>query len=166
MGKLLGAGGACCTCRPSGRHVGMWANLPARRRGDARLRDQVTEPPAAALLPWGPLGAPRAFGRYRLGRNSERIQFSPVAPSCPTLRDPIDCSTPGFPVLPHLLEFAPTHVHRVGGAVQPSHPLSSPSPPALSLSQPQGLFKRVFASGGQSIRVSVSTSVLPKNIQD
>ena len=141
-GKLLGAGGACCTCRPSGRHVRMWANLPGRRRWDARLRDQVTGPPAATLLPWGPLGAPQAFGRYRLGRNSERIQCSPVAPSCPTLCDPIDSSTPGFPVLLHL-EFAPTHVHRVRDAIQPSHPLSSPSPPTLNLSQHQGLFQGV-----------------------
>ena len=54
---------------------------------------------------------------------------------------PMDCSTPGFPVLLHLLELAQTHVHRVGDAIQPSHPLSSPSPPALNLSQHQGLFK-------------------------
>ena len=53
----------------------------------------------------------------------------------------MDCSTPGFPVLHHLLEFAQTHVHRVDDAIQPSHPLSSPSPPALNLSQHQGLFQ-------------------------
>ena len=50
----------------------------------------------------------------------------------------MDCSTPGFPVLHHLLELAQTHVHRVGDAIQPSHPLLSPSPPALNLSQHQG----------------------------
>ena len=51
-----------------------------------------------------------------------------VAQSYPTLCEPMDCSTPGFPVFCHLLEFAQTHVHRVGDAIQPSHPLSSPSP--------------------------------------
>ena len=57
-----------------------------------------------------------------------------------TLCDPMDCSTPGFPVLHHLLELAQTHVHWVGDTIQPSHPLSSPSPPAFNLSQHQGLF--------------------------
>ena len=64
-----------------------------------------------------------------------RIQFSSVAHLCPTLCDPMDCSTLGFPVHHHLPEFAQTHVHRVGDAIQLSHPLSSPSPPALNLSQ-------------------------------
>ena len=58
----------------------------------------------------------------------------------------MDCSTPGFPVLHHLPELAQTHVHRVGDAIQASHPLSSPSPPALSLSQHQGLFQWVSSS--------------------
>ena len=53
----------------------------------------------------------------------------------------MDYSTPGFPVLHYLEEFAQTHAHRVGDAIQPSHPLSSPSPPALNLSQHQGLFQ-------------------------
>ena len=61
----------------------------------------------------------------------------------PTPCDPMDCSTPGFSVLHCLLEFAQTHVHWVGDAIQTSHPLSSPSPPALSLSQHQGLFEWV-----------------------
>ena len=56
------------------------------------------------------------------------------------LCDPMDCSSPGVPVHHHLLEFTQTHVHRVGDATQPSHPLSSPSPPAFNLSQHQGLF--------------------------
>ena len=56
-----------------------------------------------------------------------------VAQSCPILCNPIDCSMLGFPVLHHLPEFAQTHVHYVGDAIQPSHSLSSPSPPALSL---------------------------------
>ena len=66
--------------------------------------------------------------------------------SRPTLCDPMDCSTPGFPVLHYLLEFAQTHVHQVSDAIQPSHPLSSPSPPALSLSQHQGLSQWVDSS--------------------
>ena len=69
-------------------------------------------------------------------------QFSSVTQSCPTLCDPIDCSTPGLPVHHQLLELAQTHVHRVSDAIQPSHPLSSPSP-AFNLSQHQGLFKWV-----------------------
>ena len=74
---------------------------------------------------------------------------------------------PGFPVLHSLLEFAQIHVHRVSDAIQPSHPLLSPSPPALNLSQHQGLqMSQLFASGGQSIGVSPSASVLPMNIQD
>ena len=59
---------------------------------------------------------------------------------------PVDCSTPGFPVLHYLPEFVQTHVHWVGDAIQPSHPLSSPSPPALSFSQHQGLFQWVLCS--------------------
>ena len=74
------------------------------------------------------------------------VQFSWVAQSCPTLRDPMDCSTPGFPVHHQLPELAQTHVHRVGDAIQPSHPLSSPSPPALNLSQHQSLFQWVSSS--------------------
>ena len=66
-------------------------------------------------------------------------QFSSVLQSCPTLCDPMDCSTPGFPVHHQLSELVQTHVHRVGDAIQPSHPLSSPSPPAPNPSQHQSL---------------------------
>ena len=69
-----------------------------------------------------------------------------VAQSCPTLCHPMDCSTPGFPVLHYVLEFTQTPVHWVCDAVQLSHPLSSPSPPALNLSQCQGLFSWVSSS--------------------
>ena len=68
-------------------------------------------------------------------------QFSSVTQSCPTLCDPMDYSTPGFPVHHQLLELAQTHVHRVSDAIQPSHPLSSTSPPTCNLSQHQGLFQ-------------------------
>ena len=74
-----------------------------------------------------------------------RCCFS-VAQSCPTLCDPMDCSTPGLPVHHQLPEFAQTHVHWVGDAIQPSHPLSSPSPPTFNLFQHQGLFWWVSSS--------------------
>ena len=67
-----------------------------------------------------------------------------VAQLCPTLSDPVDCGTPGRPVLHSPPEFAQIHVRRVGDAIQPSHPLSSPSPPALNLAQHQGLFQSVL----------------------
>ena len=91
---------------------------------------------------------------------------SSVAQSCPTLCDPMDCSTPGFPVHHQLPELAQTHVHRVGDAIQPSHLLSSPSPPAFNLSQHQGLFQWISSlhQVGWSIGASDSASVLPMNI--
>ena len=64
-----------------------------------------------------------------------------VTQSCPALCDPMDCSTPGLPVLHYLSELAQTHVHCVDDAIQSSHPLLPPSPPAFSLSQHQGLFQ-------------------------
>ena len=69
------------------------------------------------------------------------VQFSSVAQLCPTLCDPMNCCTPGLPVHYQLLESPQTHVHCVGDAIQPCHPLSPPSPPALNLSQLQGLFQ-------------------------
>ena len=85
-----------------------------------------------------------------------------------TLCDPMDCSTPGFPVLHHLPEFAQTRVYWVGNAIQPSHPLLSPSPPTLNLSLHQGFFQWVGSSHqvAESIGASASASVLPMNIQD
>ena len=69
------------------------------------------------------------------------VQFSSVAQWCPTLRDPMNHNTPGLPVHHQLPEFTQTHVHRVRDAIQPSHPLSSPSPPAPNPSQHQSLFQ-------------------------
>ena len=74
------------------------------------------------------------------------VQFSSVAQSCPTLCDPMNHSTPGLPVHHQLSEFTQTHVHRVGDAIQPSHPLLSPSPPAPNPSQHQSLFQWVNSS--------------------
>ena len=73
-------------------------------------------------------------------------RFSSVSQSCPTLWDPRDCSTPGFPVHHQFLEPTQTHVHRVSDAIQPSHPLLSPSSPAFNLSQHQGLLQWVCSS--------------------
>ena len=74
------------------------------------------------------------------------VHFSSVTQSCPTLCEPMDCSTPGLPVHHQLLEFTQTHVHWVGDAIQASHPLLSPSPPTFNLSQHQGLFRWVSSS--------------------
>ena len=73
-------------------------------------------------------------------------QFSSVAQLCATLCDPMNCSTPGLPVHHRLPEFIQTHIYWVSDAVQPSHPLSSPSPPALNPSQHQSLFQWVNSS--------------------
>ena len=90
-----------------------------------------------------------------------------VTKSCPTLCDPMDCSTPDFPVLQYLPEFAQTHVHWVGDVIQLSFPLCSPSPPAFNLSQHQGLFQlsQQLTASLQSIGASASASVLLMNIQ-
>ena len=74
-------------------------------------------------------------------RHQSISQFSTVTQSCLTLCDPMNQSMPGLPVHHQLLETTQTHVHRVGDAIQPSHPLSSPSPPAPNPSQHQGLFQ-------------------------
>ena len=96
-----------------------------------------------------------------------KLQFSSVTQSCPTLFDPMNCSTPALPVHHQLPEFTQTHLHWISDVIQPSHPLSSPSPPALNLFKHQCLFQhQFFASGGQSTGASVSASVLPMNIQD
>ena len=92
--------------------------------------------------------------------------FSSVAQSCPTLCDPMNRSTPGLPVHHQLLEFTQTQVHWVGDAIQPSHPLASPSPPALNPSQHQSFpMSQLFAWGGQSSGVSALASFLPKKSQ-
>ena len=91
------------------------------------------------------------------------FKFSSVAQLCPTLCEPMDCSTTGLPVHHQLLELAQTHVHRVSDAIQPSHPLSSRSPPAFNLSQDQGLFKWVSSSIRWPKDWSFSFSISPSN---
>ena len=91
------------------------------------------------------------------------VQFSSVAQSCPTLWDPMDCSTPSLPLHYRLPESTQTHVHWVSDAIQPSHPLSSPAPPSIFPSI------RVYSNESallQTIGISASISVFPINIQD
>ena len=95
------------------------------------------------------------------------VQLSSLAQLCSTLCNPMNCSTPGLPVHHQHLESTQTHVHRVGDAIQPSHPLSSPSPLAPNSSQHQGLFQWVNSLHEVAkVLVSALASVLPKNTQD
>ena len=102
-------------------------------------------------------GLPRIYTHY---------QFSSVTQSFPTLCDPMNRSKPGLPVHHQLLEFTQTRVHSVSDAIQPPRPLPSPSPPQSFPASGSCQMSQLFTSGGHSIGVSASTSVLPKNIQD
>ena len=96
------------------------------------------------------------------------IQLSSVTQSCPTLCDPMNHSTPGFLVHHQLPESTQTHMHQVGDAIQPSHPLLSPSPPAPNTSQHQSLFQWVNSlhEVAKVLGVSALESVLPMNTQE
>ena len=116
----------------------------------------------ARILEWVPIplsrGSSRAWDRTQVSctaggfftiwgtREACVYQIRSVAQSCPTLCDPVNRSTPGLPVHHQLPEFTETHIHWVTDAIQPSHPLSSPSPPAPNPSQHQGLFQRINSS--------------------
>ena len=91
------------------------------------------------------------------------VEFSSVAQSCPTLYDPMNRSTPGLPVHHQLPEFTQTHVHQVSDAIHPSHPLSSPSPPAPNPSQHQSIFQWVNTSHEVAKYWSFSFSFSPSN---
>ena len=88
-------------------------------------------------------------------------QFSSVTQLCPTLCDPMNCSTPGLPVHHQLPQFTQTHIHWVSDAIQPSHPLSSPSPPAPSPSQHQSLLQWVNSSHEVAKVLEFQLSVIP-----
>ena len=94
------------------------------------------------------------------------VLVSSVSQSCPTLCDPINCSTPDLPVHHQILEFTQTHVHQVSDAIQPSHPLLSPLLHLSPIPPSIRVFSNDLASGGQNIEVSASTSVLPMNNQN
>ena len=107
------------------------------------------------------------LGYYLLHKDQYSVMFSSVTQSCSTLCDPMDCSMPGLPVHHQLPELTQTHVHCVGDAIQPSHPVV-PFSFCLQAFPASGSFQRskLFTSGGQSTGVSASASVLPMNIQD
>ena len=116
-----------------------WSGLPFASPGD--LPNPGIEPRSCALHMVSCIA-----GRFFTERAISSVKFNLVNQSCPILCNPMDHSTPGFPVHHHLLEFTQTHVHWVGDAIQPSHPLLLLSPPIFNLSQHQGLFKRVGSS--------------------
>ena len=107
--------------------------------------------PWLGKIPWRsaqqstPVPLPRPW-RIPWTEESASVQFSLVAQSCPTLCDPMNCSTPGLPAHHQPPKFTQTHVHRVSDAIQPSHPLSSLSPPAPNPSPRQSLFQWVNSS--------------------
>ena len=104
----------------------------------ANFSTQELSPHLLCLLHWQVDSLPQCH----LGRpNAFLVQFNSVAQSCPTFCDSMNRSTPGLPVHHQLTEFTQTHVHQVGDVTQPSHPLSSPSPPAPNPSQHQNLFQ-------------------------
>ena len=121
-----------------------WQALLSTRFLQARVVEWVTVPFSR--------GSPQPRDWTRVScipeslQSEPQVQFSSVAQSCPTLCDPMNRSTPGLPVHHQLPEFTQTHAHRVGDAIQPSHPLSSPSPPAPNPYQHQGLFQWVSSS--------------------
>ena len=137
-----------------------WNVLPFSTPGD--LPDPMIKPTS--------LESPVLAGSFLTAEPPEKpypLQFSSVAQSCPTLCDPMNRSMPGYPVHHQLPEFTQTHVHPVSDAIQPSHPLSSPSPAA-----PQSLpasesfpMSQLVTSDGHSTRVSALASFLPKNTQ-
>ena len=92
------------------------------------------------------LQAPLSMDIFRQEHWNGSVQFCSVSQSCPTLCDPMNCSMPGLPVHHQLLELTHIHIHWVSDAMQPSHPLLSPSPPAFNLSQHHGLFQWVSSS--------------------
>ena len=129
-GQALGAAGSG-TRRTQDREE--WRSHPALRSSGCLDMDVVF---------WGCADSTRwaslSEGPGHSGQETHQVYHCcSVAQSCPTLCDPMDCSTPGFPVLHHLLELAQSHVHWVGDAFQPSRPLSPPSPSVFSLSQHQ-----------------------------
>ena len=122
-----------------------WSGFPFPSPGD------LSDP---GIKPRSPTLQANSFTTEPCGKHKEYLKvcvyiFFVVVQSlksCLTLCNPMDCSTPGFPVVHHLQEFAQTHVRWVGDAIQPSHPLSSPSLPAFNLSQHQGHFQWVGSS--------------------
>ena len=136
MSDSLQLHGLCSHRIPQARIL-EWGVVPfSRGSSQPRDRTQVSHIAGGFFTSWV----------TREGKPLDILQFSSVAQSSPTLCDPMDHSTPAFPVHHQLPGLAQTHVHQVSDAIQPSHSLSSPSPPAFNLSQHQGLFKWVSSS--------------------
>ena len=132
--------------------------MPFPSSGD--LPDSAIEPASPA----SPGGKPGAMEGSLIWLPP--VQFSSVTQSCLTLCDPMNRSTPDLPVHHQLLEFTQTLVHQVSDAIQPSHPLSSPSPPAQSLPASESFpMSQLFARGGQRTGISALASFLPKKSQ-
>ena len=128
-------------CSPPGTSV-LWAS-PGKNTGvgchallQGTCPTQGSNPCLLCLLHWQVSSLPLAPPEKPI-KTSQFSQFSSVTQSCPTLCDPMNRSTPGLPVHHQLPEFTQTHIHRVRDAIQPSHPLSSPSPPAPNPSKHQ-----------------------------
>ena len=136
---------------------GYWSELPFSSPGG--LPDPEIKPtsPAAPVLAGG------FFPTSATWEVPVVVQFSSVTQSCSTLWNPMNCSTLGLPIQHQLPEPTQTHVHWVSGAIQPSHPLSSPSPLAFDLSQHQGLFKWVGSLHQWPKYWSFSFSISPSN---
>ena len=153
-----------CSGRSSGYHLGPWQDEScARRVGGLKDQDDGDFPDSPVVKTSCSQCREHRFSqgtkflhaawhsqkKAKEGRKTDQtesdgiVQFSSVAQSCFILCDPMNRNMPGLPVHYQLLKFTQTHVHWVSDAIQPSHPLLSPSPPALSLSQHQGLFKWV-----------------------
>ena len=118
-----------------------------KRQGSSQTREE--NPPFSSGVPVAP-STDKTYITFNVKKkslgSSPLWQFSSVTQSSRTLCDPMDCSTPGFPVHHQLLELAQIHVHRVRDAIQPTLPLLSPSPPTFNLSQHHGLFQWVNPS--------------------
>ena len=128
-----------------GRRFTVWATRESQEYWSGLLFPPPGNLPDPGIKPRSAV-SPASPGGLLTTSTTSTLQFSSVAQACPTLCDPMDCSTTGLPVHHQLVDLAQTHVHQVGDAIQPSHPLSSPSPPAPNPSQHQGLFKRVSSS--------------------
>ena len=127
-----------------------WILYQPSHQGSPRILEQVAYPfSSRSSWPRNLISVSCIVGRFFTRwatREAPSFFFSSVAQSCSTLCNPINCSMPGLPVHHQLPEFTQTHVHQVGDAIQPSHPLSSPSPPAPNPSQHQDLFQWVNSS--------------------
>ena len=116
----------------STRHYDTCTKIEIQTNGKRHRAQKLTHAPMGTLL---------LTKEAIIYNGANLVQFSSVAQSCPTLCNPMNCSTPGLPVHQKLPDFTETHAHRFGDAIQPSYPLSSPSPPASNPSQHQGLFQ-------------------------